>query len=82
MTKAAERLAYEAGRAAASVVWPDDATDEQRELGPHHCPFGEDAAAERAAWLTGLADALEAPLAPANVVKSLRDEIKVADRAH
>jgi hypothetical protein len=59
----------------------DDSVEEgQRDPGPHHCPFAE-GDPQRAAWLRGLADALEAPKDHAKLVQSIRDEIKVADRA-
>lgn len=57
MTRLAERKAYDAGRALPRVAWPDDATDDQKRLGEHHCPFAE-GDPQRDAWLRGLRDAL------------------------
>lgn len=80
-TQAQREDAYRAGRDAVSIVWNDDATDDQQTPGEHHCPFGLDQPEQRAAWLEGLADALEQPkFNPASIVRTLRDEIKVADR--
>ena len=80
-TKAQREDAYRAGRDAVSIVWDDDATDEQQTPGEHHCPFGLDQPEQRAEWLRGHADALEAPkFNPATIVRSIRDEVKVADK--
>ena len=59
MTKQAERMAYDAGRALTRVVWPDDATDDQKALGEHHCPFAV-GDPQREPWLRGLRDSLRA----------------------
>ena len=42
MNKAEAQKAYNAGKASLSIVWPDDAADDQRRPGMHHCPFALD----------------------------------------
>lgn len=76
-------MAYKAGYALPSVVWPDDATDDQKRVGVHHCPFAE-GDPQRTHWLKGLRDSLEEPdpRERANLVKRLDDELKGADGAH
>lgn len=57
-------LAYEAGRAAFS---------DPRPLGPEACPFDPHTEpAQRTAWLTGLADALEAAPDPAELAAAIK----------
>ncbi len=53
--------AYNAGYALPLVQWPEDATDEQRTPGVHHCPFADNQPEEKVAWLEGLRNALAAP---------------------
>jgi len=82
VTKAALKMAYEAGKHLPSVVWGPDATDEQRTPGVHHCPFDPRLQPEeRKAWLEGLEDALGGDrYDPAVILKDIRDEIKGVDR--
>ena len=73
--------AYKAGRALPSVQWPDDASDEQRTPGPHHCPFSP-GDPQREQWLQGLRDALTGPTQdPATIIKQIDDELEVASHA-
>lgn len=77
MNRQAERMAYDAGRASVRIVWPDDATDRQRQLGEHHCPF-EEGDPQREPWLRGLRDALTEQLddkGRASLLKRLEDEV-------
>lgn len=73
--KSPEEMAYKAGYALPSVNWPEDATDEQRQPGMHHCPFNPDLpeqADEAQAWAKGLRDALGRPVKdPAEVIAEL-----------
>jgi truncated hemoglobin YjbI len=81
MDAKAKSKAYSAGRALPSVQWPEDATDEQRTPGVHHCPFAV-GDPQRDEWLRGLKDALGAPTKdPAKIVKEINDELKVASHA-
>lgn len=82
MSKVAVEKAYKAGFALPDVQWGEDATDEQRTPGVHHCPFdarNPDQAGERAAWIRGLIDRLEAPTKdPAEVLKEAKAALKEA----
>lgn len=60
MTKREEQKAYQAGRALLTVQWPDDTPVDTR-LGEHHCPFAA-GDPQRAAWMRGLRDALNAQI--------------------
>lgn len=79
--KEALEKAYKAGKASLSIVWGDDATDEQRRPGMHHCPFppGDP---QRVEWARGLQDALGGDtFDPATIQKEIKDELKGADHA-
>lgn len=84
MSKAAEKMAYEAGKHSVSIVWPPDSAvpPEKQVPGVHHCPFDPRLQPEeRAAWLKGLEDALGGDrFDPATILKEVRDELKGADR--
>jgi hypothetical protein len=73
--------AYNAGKASLTIVWPDDATDEQRTPGMHHSPFppGDP---QRAEWARGLQDALGGnQYDPATILKEISDDLKAGDHA-
>lgn len=76
MAKAAElSKPFKAGYALPSVQWPEEATDEQRTPGMHHCPFAP-GTEERKEWAEGLKAALGEPTKdPAEILKEIDDEL-------
>lgn len=77
--------AFKAGAALPSVQWPADATDDQRRVGEHHCPFSP-GDPQRTAWLQGLADALGKQVvagaeAPAVILQRINDGLEANDHA-
>jgi hypothetical protein len=81
VSKHSKELAYAAGRALPSVVWPDDYPEDKKHLGMHHCPFfkGNE---DYEAYARGLRDALSGDTTDrANLLKSLNDDLKVTSHA-
>jgi hypothetical protein len=77
--KTAADMAYKAGKQSLSIVWGEDATDEQRTPGMHHCPFSP-GDPQREEWARGLKDALGGDrFDPATILKQINDELKGAD---
>ena len=75
MSESAAKKAYKAGYALPTVVWPPDATAEQRTPGVHHCPFAP-GDPQREAWLKGLRDKLSEPTKdPSAVLKEIEGEL-------
>lgn len=78
MTTKAEKMAYDAGRRLPSFDFGEDATEEQRTLGEHHCPF-ERGDPQRDAWLRGVRDGLGDTKERASLAKRLDEEIGGSD---
>ena len=80
VTKAEKDEAFRAGYALPSVQWPEDASDEQRTPGIHHCPFSNEFDPElRIAWAEGLKAALGQPTKdPTEIIAELDEAIGAA----
>ena len=75
VSKEALGKAYKAGYALPGIEWPQDATDEQKTPGVHHCPFSP-GDPQRDEWLKGLKDRLTGPKDdPAAIVKQIDAEL-------